>query len=206
MQVIGATNLAKIEFPDTTIVRWSDGAEIKWGSEIFRPRHPLYGSIARAETMAEGIGNEVPAMQLVLHPPSTAAAADLVQPGAQMAKVWAWSVRYDPNTATVLDAIGATPLFYGFLDQARLSRGPGKFELLTSIVSQLEYLFELNTGNSLSPTFHKHVWPDETGEDQATGLVLQDAWGVEAPPQQVTQAVGGIYGGNTDWYNRVAKK
>lgn len=206
MQTIALANLVKIEFPDTTIVRWSEGAELKWGAEVYRPRHATYGAIASAETMAEGIGNEVPAMQLTLHPPSTAAAADLVQPGAQKAQVRAWTVRYNPDTATVLDAPSVTPLFFGFLDQARLVRGPGKFELVTSVVSQLEYLFARNAGNWLSPTFHKFVWPGETGEDQATGLVLQDAWGVEAPPQQVSYGTGGIYGGQTDWYNRVAKR
>ena len=94
-------------------------------------------------------------------------------------------------------AVSGTPvrLFDGFLDQAKLVRGPDKFTLEISVVSLLEQLFELNIGNGLNPSFHKSVWPGETGEDQATGLVLADAWGVEAPPAAISPGYGGGGGG-----------
>lgn len=205
MLVVGLVNLCRIDFPDATVVRWSEGAEIKWGADVYRPRHATYGALAGAEALSEGIGNEVPAMQLTLHPPSTAAAADLVQPGSQTARVRSWLARYLPVSATVDGTPDLT--FDGFLDQARLRRGPTTFALDLAVVSALERLFELNTGNWLSPTFHKSVWPGETGEDQATGLVLQDAWGVEAPPQGGTGSAG-LGGGSMssgEWYGRAVR-
>lgn len=191
------TNLVMITFPSAAVVRWSEGAEIKWGADVFRPRHAVYGAIAAAESLSEGVGSEVPAMRMVLHPPSTAAAADLVQPGSQQARVTSWLAQYNPQTGTVLGSPDVT--FDGFLDQTKLTRGQGRFALDFSVVSVLERLFELNTGNSLSPVFHKSIWPGETGEDQATGLVLQDAWGVDRPQQSATG------GGGTNWSKRVAR-
>jgi hypothetical protein len=59
------------------------------------------------------------------------------------------------------------------------------------IVSTAERLFEVNIGNTLSPRFHKSIWPGETGEDAAIGIGLTVAWGIEAP----TGGGGAVYGG-----------
>jgi hypothetical protein len=93
--------------------------------------------------------------------------------------------------------------FDGFLDQARLQRGAGSLELQITVVSLLEHLFELNIGNWLSSSFHKSVWPGELGEDHATGLVIQDAWGVESPPSQGGAGAGG--GGRGGWFDVVRR-
>lgn len=192
---MGYAGLLRIDLPGAVIVRLSDGAQIKWGADVFVPRHATYGSIGAVHSLAEGTGNEVPALQIELNPPTTASAAALVQPGAQKSRVQCWIAEVDLSTALV---VGTPPrLFDGFLDQAKLVRGAQNFSLEISVVSALEQLFELNIGNGLNPSFHKSVWPGETGEDQATGLVLQDAWGVEAPPSSggvTSTGVGGIFG------------
>jgi len=69
-------------------------------------------------------------------------------------------------------------LFYGQIDQTILRVGRAVRELAMTIVSTLERLFLRNEGNSLSPVFHKSVWPGETGHDNATGLTVPVAWGV----------------------------
>ena len=205
MERIGVTGLIKIELPGGVTIRLSDGGEFVWGAETFVPRHATYGAVAQVEGLEEGVGNEVPDLQILLNPPSATAAADLVQPGAQKSRVRCWVAQYDLDTNAVTDP--GDPLFDGFLDQAKLTRGPGKFQLGLSVVSMLEQLFELNIGNSLNPTFHKAVWPAETGEDHATGLVLQDAWGVEAPPSGSSgTSGGGSGGGGGSWADRVSKK
>lgn len=180
--------LIRFDLNGGTVLLLSDGAEIKWGADTFKPSHPTYGAIGEGQSLAEGVGNEVPAAQLELLPPSTTSAAALLVPGVQKSRVKAWWAEIDLNTGLVV----GTPavLFFGFLDQARLTRAAGLLALKISVVSLLEQLFELNIGNGLNPSFHKSVWPGETGEDQATGLVLQDAWGVEAPP-----STGGVSGG-----------
>jgi hypothetical protein len=66
-------------------------------------------------------------------------------------------------------------------------------------VSRLERLFSINEGNSLSPRFHKTVWPGELGEDNATGVGVAVAWGVEGAPRGSTYSGGGVPGwGGTD--------
>lgn len=189
MERVGVTGLVRIDMPGGAVIRLSDGAEIRWGADVFVPSDAVYGTIGEIEPPEEGVGVEVPALPLVLLPPSTASAADLVQPGNQSAVVQAWIAEYDVASATV----SGTPdrLFYGFLDTGTLVRGPGKLELQTMVVAWTERLMELNIGNSLNPTFHKSVWPGEGGEDHATGLGLPDAWGVEAPPSQFALPVGG---------------
>src|SRR3546814_9368912 len=51
----------------------------------------------------------------------------------------------------------------------------------SDLVSLAERLFELNIGNSLNSAWHKSVWPGELGHDNATGLSIPVAWGVESP-------------------------
>ena len=70
-------------------------------------------------------------------------------------------------------------MFFGQIDQTVFKIGRSTRELAMTIVAKLERLFLRNEGNSLSPMFHKSVWPGETGHDNATGLVRPIAWGVE---------------------------
>lgn len=204
MERAGITGLVRIDLPDATVIRLADGAEIRWGADVFVPADAVYGTIGEIEPPEEGVGVEVPALPLVLLPPSTASAADLVQPGSQSAIVQAWIAEYDVDTATVT----GTPdrQFYGFLDTGTLVRGRGKLELQLMVVAWTERLMELGIGNSLNPTFHKSVWPGEGGEDHATGLGLPDAWGVEAPPSQFVVSGGGgnsVFTGAGVWAGRL---
>jgi len=185
--------LCRIDLRAGPVIRLSAGAEIKWGADLFVPFDPSYGALGGVDALGEGVGVEVPALQLTLLAPSATAAAALVQPGEQTARVRLWLAAYDPDTGLVTDAGDAR--FDGFLDTATLAYALRSLELRIQCVSVQERFFELNIGNSLSPTFHKSIWPGETGEDQATGLVIQDAWGVEAPPQQVAAPIGGAGGG-----------
>ena len=129
-----------------------------------------------------------------------------MQPGNQTARVTLWLAQYDPATATVTGTPSVE--FHGMLDQATLVRGGGKFELVVSVVSLLERLFELNIGNTLNPTFHKSIFPGEGGEDHATGLGLPDAWGVEAPAQSAASvgsggSAGSVFTGAGVWAGRL---
>lgn len=178
---IGWIGLIKIDLPGGATIRLSEGVVVSWAGEIYAPRDATFGSIGKIEGLEESIGGGVPQLQMTLNPPLTASAAALLIPGAQRARVRAWLAQFDVDMGEVT---GVPALqFDGFLDRAELSRGPAVIELVVAVVSWLEHLFELNIGNSLNPGFHKQVWPGETGEDQATGLSLPDAWGVEAPPR-----------------------
>lgn len=188
--------LIKLELPAGVggdVIRLSDGGAVRWGAETFTARHGTFGAIGGLEALEEGVGEEVPALSLVLQPPSTAAAAELVAPGNQTARVRVWLAEFDPATALVLG--DPDLLFDGFLDQATFHVGRARRELALTVVCFLERLLALNIGNSLSPAWHKSVWPGETGHDQATGLGRQIAWGVEAP-QAASVGVGAGGGGS----------
>lgn len=188
MRAVGLVGLCKIELPAATI-RLTDGGFIQWGGELFVSKDSVFGTIASIDELSEGIEAEVPALDMSMIPSSTAAAADLSQPGFQRSRVRFWLAEFDRQTG-LLDG---TPdlLFDGQIDQTTFRAGREARELTMTIVSTAERLFELNIGNSLSPSFHKSIWPGETGHDNATGLGKPVAWGVEAPPS--TSA--GYYGG-----------
>jgi hypothetical protein len=184
---IGLTGLFKLQLPDATI-RLCDGGRITWGSEVFRAKDATYGSFGSVEPLAEGASDEIPPLSMTLLPPSTASAADLVQPAMQRSPATFWIAEYDVATGAVV----GTPdlMFEGLLDQANLSLA---LELNLSLIAAAARLFELNIGNSLTSSFHKSIWPGETGHDNATGLNRPVAWGVEAP---IGSAVGGgVYSG-----------
>lgn len=188
MRTLGLVGLCKIELPDATI-RLTDGGFIDWSGEIYTSKDDVFGTIASIDPLSEGIEEQVPALEMTMIPSGTAAAADLSQPGFQRSRVRFWLAEYDRETGL----IDGDPdlLFDGQIDQTVLSAGRNSRELAMTIVSTAERLFERNIGNSLSPSFHKSVWPGETGHDNATGLGAPVAWGVEAPPS----TSGGYYGG-----------
>lgn len=170
--------LLKMELPTGT-VRLCDGGLIRWGSETFTGKDATFGTIASLDALTEGVGDEVPALEMALNPVGSAAPGDLSQAGFQTSRVRFWIAEFDPATGAV---VGTPDLqFDGQIDQTKLSVGRETRRLSTTIVSTAERLFNRAEGNSLSPAFHHGVWPGELGQDQATGLTIPVAWGAEAP-------------------------
>ena len=178
MQRIGLTGLIKIELPAQTVLL-CDGGFIDWNADTFRSRDPLFGTVLSLESLEEGVGDEVPALEMELAPPSTAAVADLSQPGYQRSRARFWVAEYDVDAGTVL---GTPELqFDGQIDQTTLRVGRQSRSLSTTIVSTAEVLFERDQGNSQSSAFHQSIWPGEKGHDNGRGLKVPIAWGVEGP-------------------------
>lgn len=194
MQTLALIGLLKIELPDAT-VRLCDGGFVVFDGETYQSVDPTFGTIASLASLTEGIGEEIPALELSLNPNGTSAPADLSQPGFQKAAVRLWVGQYDVDAGTL--AGEPDLLFYGQIDQTVLRVGRSTRELAMTIVSTLERLFMRNEGNSLSPVFHKSVWPGETGHDNASGLTVAVAWGVERSPTASTagSASTGMFGG-----------
>lgn len=189
MDTVTLSGLVKVELAGGDTLRLSDGGIVTWGAETFESKDALFGSIGGLDPLTEGVGDEVPALRMTFLPVSTAAAADLTQPGWQTSRVRFWIAEVTQSTG----AVSGTPelLFDGQLDTADLVIGKGKREVIFDIVSTAERLFELNIGNTLSPRHHKTMFSGETGEDFAIALTRTVAWGVEAP----TGGRGGSSGG-----------
>jgi hypothetical protein len=192
MERIGLTGLIKIELPTRDVLLCDGGFKV-WGGDTYISRDPVFGVITSLEGIEEGLGDEVPALELELAPPSGAAVADLSQPGYQTARARFWTAEFDPDT----DAIVGDPQldFDGQVDQTTLRVGRTERILAITIVSTAERLFQRNIGNSLSPSFHKTLFPGELGHDNATGLKLPIAWGVASPPRAVGTSAGSGSGG-----------
>lgn len=197
MTQIALTGLLRIELPSRTL-RYCDGAFFTYNSELYRPSDDVYGTIGQIEAVTEGVGDFVPAITMTLLIPDATVAADVTTPGNQKSRAVFTIAEYDAETGVISSA---QTQFDGQLDQSVFVVGRGKKELGVSIVSLAERLFEGNIGNTLNPTFHKSVWPGEKGHDNATGLAVNVAWGVEAPTSgggTIGGAVRGVLGNNSN--------
>lgn len=181
---MGYVGLCRIDLPSGPVLL-CDGGFIVFDGDTYLSDDPLLGTIAAMQSLSEGTGPEVPALEMTLQPPSATEAGDLVQPGWQTSRARFWIGEYDPTTGTL---VGDPDLMFdGQLDQAILAVGEFR-ELAVTVVSLAERLFERNPGNSLTSAWHKSIWPGELGHDNATGLNVQVAWGAASP-----QGSGGTY-------------
>ena len=190
MDRVTLAGLVKITLPDATLLM-CDGAFVKWDAEKFRSADATFGTIGQIEPIAEGVGDEIPALRITFNPVSTAAAAELSQPDWQGSRVEMWVAEVSLET----NAVVGTPalMFDGQTDSTELLIDVGARELGMDVVSAAERLFVVNEGNTLTPRFHKSLFPGELGEDNATGIGVGKAWGT-AQPQQ-SYGAGFSYGG-----------
>ncbi|MFN7029464.1 MAG: hypothetical protein ACK4PC_08855, partial [Sphingopyxis sp.] len=116
-------------------------------------------------------------------------------------RVRMWIAEVDEATAT----IDGTPtlMFDGQVDSSDLVIDRGSRELEMTIVPAAERLFLIDEGNTLSPRFHKLLFPGELGEDNATGVGVGVAWGAASASGSYGYGYGGGGGGGTrNFYER----
>lgn len=192
VQRLALTGLVRIDLPDRDPVLLCDGGFLPWSGDIYRSKDATFGTLLSVEGLDEGRGDQIPALDLELAPERDAPIADLSKAGYQQSRVRMWLAEFDMATGQV----SGTPdlMFDGQVDQTSLRVGKSR-RLAISVVSNCERLFELDIGNSLSPTFHKSIWPGEKGHDNASGLKLQVAWGTDSPAQTAGSGSGSGGGG-----------
>lgn len=185
----------KIELP-TENVHLCDGGFIVYNGDTYASHHSTFGAIGAVQPLTEGIGEEIPALELSLLPSPDAAPADLSQPGFQQSTVQMWVGEYDQESGLIT----GTPdlLFHGQIDQTVLRVGRVTRELAITVVSTAERLFLRNEGNSLSPRWHKSIWPGELGHDNAIGLTVPVAWGTASQGNR-SGSGSGVGGGLRGW-------
>lgn len=184
----GITGLLKIELPAHTALL-TDGGVTEWNGDTYTAYDSVLGSLAAIDTIAEGVGQEIPALELQFAPPGVTAVTSLSSGAIQQSAVRLWVAEYNTDTGVV---IGTPELkFIGFVDQPRVGFGFRQFTVTITAVSQLETLFYKDTGNGLSSTFHKALYAGELGHDNASGLSIPVAWGVSSPPRGGTVFGGG---------------
>lgn len=188
MRTISLTTLVKIELPTHTL-RYCEGGFFRWGGELYRSKDDVFGSIGSVSDLSEGVGEEVPVFELTFQPPGTTPPAQLSQPGYQTSPARFWVAEYDVATGLI---VGTPKLeFDGEIDQTAIEFAAGSRTVEMTIVNGSARLLERNIGNSLNSSWHKSVWPGETGHDQATGLGRSVAWGVASQGGGSTSGGGG---------------
>ncbi len=196
----GLTGLLKIELPSGNVLL-NDGGVTTYNGDTYKAEDPILGSLAGIDTIAEGVGQEIPALDISFSPPGIVAVTALSAGAIQQSRVLLYLAEYDTDTGEV---IGTPELrFIGFVDQPQTSFAFRQMSVTITAVPDLEAMFMKDRGNGLSSTFHKSLYPGETGHDNATGLRIPVAWGTKGPPSYSGGygggSSGGFGGGLTNW-------
>lgn len=202
MSRIALTGLLKIELPNRTL-RFCDGGFFVYEGETYRSEDAVFGTIGAFQTMAESVGDIVPAVTLTLLPPDSAAPGELSQPGNQTSPAQFIIAEYDADTGII--STGSVE-FYGQLDQTSLKDSAGEYALSVSVVSLAEKLFERDIGNSQNSSWHKSVWPNELGQDNATDIGGSVAWGVESGSGRGGVVIRSAPGGRNNIFERARNR
>lgn len=182
--------LVEVILPGYTMHHLVGAGEVMWGDRLFRGRDPKFGILLSAGTLKDGIGDEAPEWPLTFVPPTDIAAGELAAATAQGGEVNGWLGVVDRQTGLILpDPI---QLFAGELDVARLRVGKGTRTVEWRCVSALEAFHDQETGARLSDSWHRLVWPGETGCANMTGIEKTSNWGVEKPPSAVSYTGGSL--------------
>jgi hypothetical protein len=180
-----STSLVQVDLPGRTL-RLCEGADTRWGAESYVTDEADFGSLLSGELGSEGESEFAPGGLITLNPRGGVAAAVLSNPAMQGSGIKIWLAEISGSTGLVI----GTPelLFSGFVDVPRLRRADGKRILELGFVSGAERLFRRNRGNTMSTRFHETVWAGELGFENATGVQISVAWGVDAPPRGSSNA------------------
>lgn len=197
----GLTWLLRLDLPGGSVFL-NDGGVTVWGGNTYVDRDPVIGSFSQVSEISDGSNSQLPELEVALAPPSNAALAPLQTAALQRSLVRLWLAEFDASTGAV---IGTPDLrFSGRIDRVRQEYGLRQLGIILFCVPELEVLLFLDDGNGLSATFHKSVYPGETGHDQATGLVLPLEWGVKSQRRVAGSGSGGG-GGGGGGFNQVDK-
>lgn len=174
----------EIVLPDRTIRVLDSSGVIAFDGKTFAGSDPTYGSLYAVGELKDGVGDEAPSLDLTFLPAGDAAVADLASADKQGSQVSTWIGAIDPATGL---AIGEPYLaFAGLLDVPNIRSGANSRLLDLEITSAFEWFFFNNDGARLSDTFHRYLWPNETGLSQVTGVEHQNYWGT-SPQSGVTR-------------------
>jgi hypothetical protein len=173
----GYVGLVKIELPAHTAYL-TDGGIITFDGDDYSSRDDVLGGIAFIEPMTEGKTGEIPALDIGYNIPNATAITTFTSGALQESSIRVWLAKYDVDTNAIIGT--PDPKFIGLVDQPNVTVKKAEYSLALSCVPKAEAFFQAYTGNSLSATFHKSLFPGETGHDNATGLSVPTAWGTES--------------------------
>lgn len=179
--------LIRIDYPDYTLRLCDGSASIDFNGDIFTGGDDRFGTIAAVEAISEAAGDSAPGLVITLYPPDLTGAVELSSPQMQGSQVKLWLCVVDPVTGLVVPE--PELLFVGEVDVPTLKGSGTERSVEIECVSAFEALFADNEGARLSDSFHKEVWPGETGMENMTGIVRNILWGPGDRDSGVTETV-----------------
>lgn len=187
---ITIVGLALIELP-TRIMRLCDGGTCFFAGAFYTSSDAVFGTMAAIEAVEERLGDQAPGGRISFLPPATTSAETLMADyqNSRM-RFWLGQIASDGKTVQNEELLADV-----LIDSTALRLDRGRRIWDVDYISRAEKLFLIKDGNSLSPRFHKTIWPGELGLDNATGLQRSVAWGTESPTRGVTALSGGGGGG-----------
>lgn len=194
MDRVMLVGLVKVELRSGPTIRLCDGGFIDFASERYESSDANFGTIGALEPLTEGVGDEAPAFKMSFLPKDAAAAATLAQPGYQRSHIRFWIGEVNEATGQLIGT--PTQVAEALTDTMTLRFGMRSRSVDMDCISAAERLFLINEGNTMSSRFHRSIYPNEAGLDNATGVNVTVAWGTESPPRGFT---GGGGGGQPGW-------
>ena len=198
----GVTKLVRLDLPSGSVFL-SDGGVTVFDGNTYRPSDATIGSIRQYGETAFGFSNTLPEWEFMLAPPSNAALTPLQAGAFVRSAVRYWVAEFDADTGAI---VGTPHLeFSGRMNTLRQNFALRDLSIVVSCVPETEALLFSDYGNGLSGPFHKSIYADETGHDQATGLVKQVTWGAPSAGRFFgAGSGGGGSNGNGSPFNRDA--
>lgn len=168
-------------------VRLTSGGTVVFGSNTYYPEDADIGVLSAIGEVQEGETGEANAPDLTFQPFTDDGVVELS--GAQGA---GWTLYWglvNPDTGAVI----GTPetVTRGYLNVAALAFGPSERAMTISSYTEEQYQLLDDSQKRLSPSFHKSIWPGETGLDNVTEYNRKVFWRADDPPRSVSYGGGG---------------
>ncbi len=170
------------------VVRLTTGGVVTVEGLAFIPRDPVYGTLSRIGKITDGAGDEAQSVDIELLPPSTAALAELANPNEQGGAVTVLSGTVNRETGAV---IGYEIDFIGVVNNAPLAVRDTGWTLTIECVTEELRLKEDDEDKTLSPAFHREVWPSEAGLDNVTFVDRTIVWRGNSPSNSISGVPSG---------------
>lgn len=165
-------------------MRVLDGSfELEIDSELYSGEDETYGSWEALEAFEDGTGDEAPGLTIGILPKDDDAMVALTDPEMQGKAVMIMLAAKDDATGLLIGE--PYVLLDGEVDVPTHRAGPHTLVAELDCVGGQEELFFEDEGIVLAPSFHKQVWPTETGLNAVTGITDTIYWGGIAPTSPV---------------------
>ncbi|WP_374649108.1 hypothetical protein [Rhizorhabdus sp.] len=173
------TLLIEVTLPDHVMRLLAGAGAVAWGTKTFAGVDSRFGTLAAADAIEDGAGDQAPAFSFTVMPPSNIAAADIASASYQGSPVSVWLAAVHPTSGLLIP--DPYLLFTGVLDQPVLKVGRGTRSVDFDCVSDFDRLLEEDEGARLTDSFHQSLWPGELGFANVTGVEQTVYWGTANP-------------------------